>query len=236
MTRNLKALGLALCAVFVFSAVAASGASAGDKFTAAGVSSAWLHGVQVGEVGNGDNEFNTKSVNLPVTCENATFANTPGSTVSSGAELAVVHPEYSGCHALGQPATVDTEGCDFRLTGTTESHPKTTTGTETDATVGLECETGKSIKVTATGGCTITMAAAQNSSLLGVTYANEGSGSTADVKVHVTVDSIHYTSNFACQLVGFSSTNTDAYLTQTVTVKGYAADSTTSTQVGVSTS
>lgn len=235
MTRNLKALGLALVAVFAMSAVVASAASAQDKFTTANGNPAYLHGEQVGPIA--ENQFGINHTENLVHCENATFEST--GTVANGAEKAVVHPTYTGCTSPFGEATVDTTGCDYVLTGTTETHEKTETGgTETDATVNLECPGGEGVIKVTSAGCTMTMSPASNQNLLGVTYTNEGSGSTADVKVHVTVDKIHLTANFICQLGGLPATSESGYLTETVTVKGYQGEDkpNPANQVGISAS
>lgn len=222
MTRNLKALGLALIAVFAMSAVAASGASAQDLFTTETGEPAYLHGEQVGEPGNGDNEFNTHGLDVPVTCEEATFETTEPSTIANGTDEVTVGVEYDECEFVETfPAFVDTEDCHFLLTGETHEGIDTDTemGTgEEDATVSLECGGDGAIEVTVPEiGCTLTMSAAQNQNLLGVTYESDG----GDVFVDVTVDQIHYTTNFPCQLGGLPATGEDGYLTQTVTVSGY---------------
>ena len=221
MFRHLKRIGAALCAVLAVGAVAANAASAQDVFTTANGNPAYLHGEQVGTAE--ENVFGIGHNNPLFSCEGATYSST--GTVANGAGEVLLHPEVSGCTTPFGEATFDTTGCDVVLTGHTESHEKTEAGegTETDATVSLACEGTNTIKITS-AGCTMTMAPAQNQNLLGVVYTNEGSGSTADVKVDVKVDRIHFTSNFICQLGGLPATTTEGYLTQTVTMKGYQGE------------
>jgi hypothetical protein len=225
MTRNFKALGLALVAVFAFAAVAASSASAEvtDHFTTAHTPTV-ITGAQVGN--STDNLFSIKSFNEPVTCSTATFG---GTVTGTSATEVTVHPTYSGCTTanLGT-AAVDTEGCNYILKSTTDAFTNTSGAAEgSKATVSLECETGKSIKITLSLGCTVTMAAAANQNLLGVKYTNETEANGfMDVKVDVAIDKISYTSNFSCQLAGMAASGNDAFLTETVTVTGYTDEET----------
>jgi hypothetical protein len=157
-----------------------------------------------------------------------------------------VHPSYSECKANGFPATVDVAaGCNFILSTTTDKYFNTEGKEEgKDATVSLECTepTKNDISITIPEiNCTLTLSAEHkgikvNQTLLGVTYQNTGLGAARDIDVKVTVDKIHYTAvGFGCPLVGYKETNTDAFLTQTVTVKGFS-DSAHTKQVGVFTS
>jgi hypothetical protein len=119
------------------------------------------------------------------------------------------------------------------LTGETTSHSKTTTGTETDARIKLECNHTGNIKIGPILGCTITIADTHppnantiNQNLHGVTYDNEGSGATEDIKVTITVDEITYTSSPVCQSFGIPATGHDMFLTGSLTAKGYTDNST----------
>ena len=129
MTRNLKALGLALLAVFALSAVAASAASAAtDVFTSS---------VEKTDItGHSTNKSKFTAGGTPVKCETATYS---GTTKSKEVSEVTVHPVYEGCIAAETfPATVDTHGCDYRLTGdTVEGH----------ASAHIECTSG-AIKIT----------------------------------------------------------------------------------------
>ena len=224
MIRNLKALGLALCAVFALSAMAASGASAQDVKTDVFTAPAGTHltGIQTGTAA--DNVFGTKSSAVAVNCENATYKGTVG---EEAAEEVTVTPSFTGCKAGGFNATVDVSGCDFVLTGTTDTYFDTDNAHKgEDATVSLDCNHTGNVKITAALGCTITFSDTHggntvNQNLLGVKYTNGVSGKW-DVKVDVTVDKIHYTATEACGFFGIPTTGNDTFLTQTVTVKGYS--------------
>jgi hypothetical protein len=208
MTRNLKVLGLALCAVMAMSAVAASAASA-HNFTSTSANGKTILTAQgTGAI------FGVKSGILEVKC---TAENFNGTVTGNSVEQVTVHPEYGGCNAAPLGASpVDTTGCDYVLRSNTTTSPDTSGGTKTDAPVDLECTAGSSILVTAPG-CTITIGA--QSGLHGVGYVNEGN----KVKVLSTVDNIKYTTpgGFICSLAGLKKEGTDGFLTGTAVVTGY---------------
>jgi hypothetical protein len=154
MTRNLKALGLALFAVFALGAIGAQAASAvtihkfhsdGPKTIVTGTG-----GVQKFEVGAAG----------IVECKKLTAQGTEtGTEVSAGtfanAENKVtVVPKYEECSFGGQPATVNFHHCAYVFFGeTTAGNP---TGGE-HANVEIECE-GPENKITVhTVNCTITI-------------------------------------------------------------------------------
>jgi hypothetical protein len=226
MTRTLKALGLALLAVCALS-VAASSASATvtDKFTCT------KDGVNIANcdiTGTGSNStFGAKDTpGLTVTCSTETFTG----TVTNNSTEVTVAPHYTGCTAFGGNAPIDTNSCHYVLKGTTTTHKKTDeTTNETDAGVTLSCPNPE-LGIVITGpGCTISVETTHtnpttvvNHDLHGVIYDNEGSGNTDDVKVTVTVDTIKYTAHgFGCAVLGLATTETDGFLTGSVTVKGY---------------
>jgi hypothetical protein len=227
MTRNLKALGLALLSVCALGAVAASAATAATDHFTSPLASTIITGDQVGTT----HVFGTKSSSLEVSCNKAHFAGTAEGTSALEIE---VHPEYSECSAgVFGNATVDTTGCNYNLTGETDPYTNTSGVSEGEAaTVGVACE-GSTVKITGSG-CTISIGSQEH--LLGVKYDNEGSGSTADVKVTVKVDGIAYTSSgVSCGLVGIKASGTDGFLTEEVTAKGFEDNAgTEGSQVGIS--
>jgi hypothetical protein len=138
MIRNLKALGLALVAVFAMSAVAASTASAqgahNGMLTADGPMT--LKGTQTGELlANSLTAFGQK-----VTCpgNEAIYTGhkyniTPHEKIPSGETTVTITPHYGICQiAPTIKVTVDMNGCDFvfhlteTVTGTTEDKYKIT--------------------------------------------------------------------------------------------------------------
>lgn len=229
MIRNLKALGLALCAVFAFGALSASAsAEVTDHLTSAsGSGTTFLTGSQIGGVGAG-NAFGTKSIGLLVTCATGTYTGSYAGTTATSVE---VTPAYGGCEIPGLGgATVTDLGCKYVLSGTTDKYFNTSNvEVGRDATVSLNCNHSGSIVIHAPLGCTLTFSDTHtvggptvNQNLLGVRYDNEADGAKWDVKVTVTIDKVAYTSNGACQAIGYPATGTDGFLTTNVTVKAYS--------------
>jgi hypothetical protein len=135
MTRNLRALGLGLIAVFAMGAILASVAQA-EKAAVATVekSPATIEGTQ-----EGANVFNRAG--REVTCGTATLHG----TVTNGSESAEVTPTYLNCHAivLGTklPATVTMNGCTFKFTLTADA------GDTFTNTASLICPANKTIEI-----------------------------------------------------------------------------------------
>ena len=132
MTRNLKALGLALLAVFALSAVAASAASAAnDVFTSSAAATDLT--------GHSEEPAFEIPEGAGVKCETATYA---GTVEGEEVEEVTVHPVYEGNCLTAEtfPTTVDTHGCDFILTGDTDANGH--------ASAHIACTSGKEITVT----------------------------------------------------------------------------------------
>jgi hypothetical protein len=119
MTRNLKALGLALVAVCAMGAVMASAASAQGKLTSTGPFTL------VGEQTPGEVSKNQLGAfGSTVHCKTAHFTGhksesttTPKELLASGATAATVTGLYGGCtDGTGRPATVSMTDCDYTLT------------------------------------------------------------------------------------------------------------------------
>jgi hypothetical protein len=224
MISNLKALGLALVAVFAFGVVATSGASASWFETGATPAVITAGEDRFGAV------FGTASSTLKIECRE-TFGGTVGEL--SPAKI-TVHPTYILCKEVaGLKVSVDTEGCDYVLYAETTKHLKTEGGIEeTDAPVEIECtkttiegkEVQDHIKITFKSGlttvCTLTITSL-NSKLHGVIYDNEGSGSFSDIKVTPTVDKIKYTApGIGCAIGGLKSSGEDGFLTKNEALEG----------------
>jgi hypothetical protein len=220
MIRNLKTLGLAMLALCAFGAVAAQAASAHQFTSESGATI--LTGAQVGE-----HVFTAEG--NEVRCTTATFS---GTQLGTESDQITIHPEYGkGLDEKGEPgkcrfsaltATVTTTGCNYVFDSDTTQNPDAALGVE-DAPVSIECETGKAINI-AMSGCTIAVGGAPNNQgLHGVTFANDGTGSTKDVTVNATASTIHYSaSGFGCGLAGIKTgTHTDGTYTGLTTVKGY---------------
>jgi hypothetical protein len=111
MTRNLKALGLALVAVFAMSAMAASAAQAEgvSELTPQENKHVIITGEQIGK-----HVFIT-AAGQELTCETAKF----DGTINGNSTTLTVEPTYSNCHTTFPklPATVTMNGCDYLFHG-----------------------------------------------------------------------------------------------------------------------
>jgi hypothetical protein len=208
MTRNLKALGLALLAVFAMSAVAASGASAAEDVFTSSEEVTDLTGHGAGAV------FQYTEGKLGVTCETETYN---GTIEGAAVNEITVHPVYEGhCTAGPFEATITTDGCNYIISGDTDENGH--------AGVEIECDEGKEITVDT--ACTIHIPP-QTPTGGGVSFANGVSGQD-DVTVNATVTGIHstVTHSFACTLGGIApGTHTGGTYEGSVTVKGYKHES-----------
>ncbi len=214
MIRNLKVLGLALGAVFAFSAMAASSASAIDTFTTSAGASDTVTGV------SHDNVFNITGPEAKVECTTSHFSG----TIANNSAHATITPTYTGiigetphnnpeCNGpFGSTAAVNMTTCDYDLTGTT-----TGSDSGTDATISITCTTaGDEIMVTTSLGAVLKIPA-QTPTSGGVTYTNEG---LTKVKVKATATGITYTCStaFLCGLAGIATEGNTADYNGTVIV------------------
>lgn len=241
MNLYLKALGLTLLAVLAIGAMAVSTASAEtlDHFTSSSaIGKTTLTGEAVGT--EAENVFGVKvAPSFAIHCKNS-GVKFHGTMASNSVTEVTVHPTYSECSSNLGALTINTTGCNYILSGTTDKFFNTT-GVEEgkDATMSIECEAGKAITLM-TAGCTISIGSesggkAVNQNILGVKYTNELSGGLKDVKVDVTTDKTHYTTNdaFSCTIAGIPTTGTDGFLTGKVTVKGYEDNGTENKQAQI---
>ncbi len=214
MIRNLKVLGLALGAVFAFSAMAASSASAVDTFTTSTGTSDTVTGL------SHDNIFEITGNGAFVACTTSHFSG----TINNGSAHATINATYTGipgatphtnteCETLlGATAAVNMNGCDYDLTGTTTGLDEGST----DATVSITCTPSTNeITITTTLGAVLKIPA-QTPTSGGVTYTNEN----GKVKVKATATGITYTcsSAFACGLAGIPTEGNSAHYKGTIVV------------------
>jgi hypothetical protein len=216
MSRNLKALGLALLAAFALSAVAASAASAHTVATfTSGSDWTILHSkaenVQVFKEGAievkcssiaVDGSMGTDEASITVT---PTYGVTTDTTGATECKLVALGSEFE--------AQVHTNGCHYLFTA----------GGETDGEVHITCPTGQSIEVTGDilgkwRPCIDV--GAQTPTTPTVTYTNEtevtGGINVWDVTVKSDAKKIHYTKTGLCG----SGLFTEAEYTGAVTVWG----------------
>ncbi len=146
MIRHLQTSGLCLLVFFAVVSLGAS-ANAADTFTTT-KESALLTSVTHNSV------FQITGSGLKVECTTARFA----AVLKNGSTEAEIDSEYVGkinetphgtaCSSAIGNVTLDTESCHTRSTGQTTGSD----GGQTDATVWMECEAGKSVKITSSLG------------------------------------------------------------------------------------
>jgi hypothetical protein len=206
MTRNLKALGLALMAVLALGAIAAGSASAaGERF----------HSEEKTTILTGTSEASHvfAASGFSVTCTEAHFRGTTiGDSGTTTSTTLSVHPIYTGCTSSLGAAPVDTNGCNY------------TFDSETNASkhlpISIFCTPSNVIKVTAPG-CTLSFGS-QNI-VNGASVANLGAGTTRDVTVTATATATFSKSGFGCFVIG----GTTGTYTGPTTVKGFKDNGTT---------
>jgi hypothetical protein len=200
MTRNLKALLLALTAVLALGAFAAASASA--KYDSE-IEKTLLHGTNTGE-----HTFTTSVGN--VVCNNATFKGSQTGTLVNTPEKAYtaktikVLPSYNNCKAFGFNAEVKMNGCEYEFLEPTSLKASTK----------ILCPTGKQIEIVAFGFCTMTVGAQSPGGT--VSYTNEGAGSGRFTKTTSAVTGIVYGGNCGSGNNGTYSGVTD--------VRGYSKE------------
>lgn len=204
MNRKLKAVGLALVAVFAMSAVMASGAQgAAGKFTASSYPAAFT-GTQVVA-----HKFATTPGN--VTCSGAAFSGEQ----AAATENLTVKAVYSGCLLGGLvEAKVNMKSCDYVF----HAGLTVTTNGPIAGTVDVECSTANDeIAVTNAAGCEILIP--QQTGLSKVEYTNNTG--TGDVTVNINVTGIKYTETKPC-IKGETETKvtTNGVYTGTATISG----------------
>jgi len=177
MSRNLKALGLALVAVLAMSALTAAGASAeAFQFKAEKTPTTTLSGKQHGAA----DVFTTDTGS--VSCNEAKYA---GTVTGTEVTEVTVTPTYSECTAFGLfNVPIDTNGCQYKFTVLTK------VGANYEGKVDVVCPAGQVIKVTAPL-CTVTVGA-QNNVPGTITYTNVGAGATREITVDVNLTGLTY--------------------------------------------
>jgi hypothetical protein len=242
MSRNLKALGLALAAMFALSAVAAQGAFA-EEFFHAHTEHVIITGEQHPQfpiqktiinnnAGEKKGEVQCKILHLT---GDEVGVETPG-TGTWTSTTATVHPVYEECELISPfkaAATVNTGKCHYRFTSNTEETTKTPE-VQKHARARVTCPKGENITIsTPSTGCVITVNNEENpvgsgefgqTPTHGVVYTNVNTTketSKKELTAHATVKNIKYTSNFTCQLAGIPASGEKAEYEGTATVKAY---------------
>ena len=223
MNLNLRALGLALLAMFTFGAVAASSAFAVDHFTAEKEKAVITSTVSENFVTTLTNEKGETA--QKVACKTSKFS---GTFVTS-ATTVTVFPTYKGtinkevdenhCTTTGGKIEVELNGCDYDLTGETTKEDKKAVGK--DAVFSITCPKEKEITYKTNLGCTLHIPE-QTPTEGGVVYTNITHLGKKAIEVTATVTGITYTSTGAlCGAAGIPSEGNNTDLTATMILTCY---------------
>jgi hypothetical protein len=177
MLTKLKIIGLTAIAALAVSAVAATAAQANPQFHVESAP-ATITGSQTTQ-----QVFTTDAGT--VSCTGASFHGESSVLTKFDQTLTA---SYSGCTAFGFiNAPIHMNGCAyvFKLTSDTIA--------PFDATVYVECPTGKVIEVTGPFGCNVTVGT--QGPLGGVAISNNGSKTARDLNVSLNVTGVTYTSH-----------------------------------------
>ncbi len=220
MSRNLKVLGTALAAVFAFGVVMASAAQAKfDTITTFPTSeeAAILTG-EADPAGGGTQKFFTAN-RTELSCSGIKVENT---TIKDKDTSITAHPVYTGCKIGGiVNFALTTTGCNYLFTSETTTN---TTGEKEDATVHIECEAGKAIKIGPVLGCELSI---PEQALHGVRDSNATPiSSTNEREMHLTLEatamSIKYSTKGCASLTGETNGEHEgAEYIGSVTAKGF---------------
>lgn len=217
MTRNVKALGLALVAVFAMSAVVAQGAAAVDHTFTSNAAKTFLTATQEGN-------HVLKGGELESICKKASFT---GEQSGETADKVSVKPSYSECEVPGLGGvTVVNSGCSYEFDSDTTTNPANTTAGESGI-VNLKCTAGASITIDGPG-CDIIFgekhgANVVNQELHGVKYKDDAENANA-ITVEAHNFGIKYTTTGAfCFLIGKANggTYSDGTYLGNATVTGF---------------
>lgn len=214
MTRNLKALGLALLAAFAMSAVAASSASAVKEFHS-DIEPTVLTGT---DTPGTTSEFEIPGEE-PTTCAGNHYEGTVATKTAK--EITIEHTVTTPCDTGGITTHVAFNGCHYVFT--LEEGIFNTAGgtTHTRGPAHIVCPAGQSITLEITvpifADCIVHIGA-QTPTIPTVDYTNQGAGTTRDVEVVSTIKGIAYTvtGGGVCPASGH-----DAIFRANVTVQGF---------------
>jgi hypothetical protein len=186
MTRKIKMLGVAFCAVLAMgamSAITAPGASAAEFKCA--VANCVLTGEQEASP---NNEKFSIGTGLSVTC---TSAKSEAFSATATTKELTVTPTVENCTSSVGAATVKFNHCDYTFTAETNVNGH--------GGVHVKCS-GETLIEIATGGCTIKMGTQTPTN--GVRYENKEVGGIKHVTVKITANNISYTkSGLTCGFV-----------------------------------
>jgi len=205
--RKLKALGLAMLAVFAMSAVAAQGASAAASLTAESSPAALSGSALSPQV------FKLTGLGVESVCQKVGVSG----NVTSGSTTITVAPLYEDCKSFGLTSTIDVNGCHFlfHITGTL------TPNVSYDGSADLTCAAGSNIVITAGiigNRCEVDVE--PQTGLTTIEGFNK-TGTPKDVEIKANITGIKYTvtkDEGTCPLSKVGETRNDGDYTGSVTV------------------
>jgi ribosomal protein L31 len=237
MIRNLKALGLALVAVFAMSAVAASAASAQQgHLTSDG--NVTLDITEIAGELNALTAFGAKTECPGTTLTGHKYNVTPHTFIPSGETTATVTPDYNAtnCHATEgatvHKATVTQNGCDYVF-----HIGSTVAADQYSLTVDIECTSGPIVvdvyafANSELGGVQCEVKTGTQTGLTGPTLTDETNG---HLKINGTFTGIHverHSPTGAAACPDATVTNGEFHINATITGTNEAG---TSTEVSIS--
>jgi hypothetical protein len=205
MTRNLKALGLALAAAFAMSAVAASAAQAEEAhFTATSPTGAVTFHATNHPEETSEQEFNVDSGETR--CDTFTATGTAEATDPENPEtitessITLHDVTYKGmyfeggeeCEAFGLESEIEFNGCEYDFHAGTIVNPGTSEGT-----VDVVCPAGQQVEIViAAGLCTVDVPA--QTGVNGITYHTVETNEIEEITVEAHANNITYRETGAC--------------------------------------
>ena len=192
MTRKLKALGLALVAVFAVSAVMASGASANDLFTSDSVNEKTII------TGNQTTKLKFTILGQPIECEVVHFEGTQSGDKVNDITLT---PKFEKCTYNGSAAQTTLNNCKLTITSETNA-------TGHNVVHIVDCPTAAPWEFhTIVGGATCTLTIIEQTPGEGVKFTNETTGPKKALIMHLTMKvKIHSASGvLACKALAGTS-------------------------------
>jgi hypothetical protein len=194
MTRNLKALGLALIAVFAMSALVASAAQAEFTFTGWETNeSTHVHTTfKSAQTGAFSDAFQVTSGKTALRCQSANGEGTSTTGDDATVTLAVIYSSNCSAAEIQNTATVEPTSCHFRfhVTGKHTEHEYT-------GTADVFCTTpGDSIHVTIwtstnhSGAPTCEITIPEQNGINGITYTNITGGAKKTIQVDINATNV----------------------------------------------
>jgi hypothetical protein len=231
MNGKLRALGLALLAIFAFGAVAAQAQAA--EFFHSEKQNTIITGTAESEANGGNQIFRLITGGAAaLICRHADFAGTQKATGGSGSDWTspsvTVHPRYyqetgkpeSECLTAANPTKFDVEKCHYTLFAETTEGNLTKNGKHANVELS-ECTLGGILTTETVNGITITI---PNQLIKhAVRYTNTGTGSHREVTLSATAHGIKWSCKpkAACLAAFGANEGTDAEYTGNTTVSGW---------------